>query len=67
MVGQLVDLLVLFSILSKGYGRSKFSPEIVAGCPPPLGSPSPPGCDLSFVEDLEGDIPCEDHEDCPLR
>ena len=25
----------------------------------------PPGCDKIFVEDVDGDIPCQDDQDCP--
>merc|ERR1719297_128686 len=34
-------------------------------CPPPIGVDPPPGCDKTFVEDVNGTIPCKDDLDCP--
>jgi len=33
--------------------------------PPPLGSIPPPGCNKTFVEDVNGVISCNDNLDCP--
>ena len=34
-------------------------------CPPLAGNPSPPGCSKTFIEDDDGDIPCQEDLDCP--
>ena len=34
-------------------------------CPPLVGDDPPSGCDKNFVEDVDGDIPCQDDQDCP--
>ena len=34
-------------------------------CPPPLGSPASPGCNLTFFEDVNGVITCNASADCP--
>ena len=34
-------------------------------CPPPLGIDPPPGCNKTFVEDVNGTIPCKDDLDWP--
>ena len=53
-------------------GRRKCSPdsaststEPVSACPPLVGDPAPPGCNKTFVEDSDGDIPCQEYDDCP--
>ena len=35
-------------------------------CPPLIGDPSPPGCNLTFVRDVDGEFPCETSDDCPM-
>ena len=37
-----------------------------AACPPLIGDPSPPGCNKTFVQDVNGEFPCEDLFDCPM-
>ena len=39
--------------------------ETGAACPAPLGLPSPPGCEKIFLQDTDGEILCQDDEDCP--
>ena len=34
-------------------------------CPPLVGNHPPPGCNKTFIEDVDGRIPCEDDQDCP--
>jgi len=34
-------------------------------CPAPIGLASPAGCKKTFIEDVNGDIPCKDDNDCP--
>ena len=49
-------------------GRRKclVSDKSTAACPPLIGDPSPPGCNLTFVQDVDGEFPCEDISDCPM-
>jgi len=49
-------------------GRRKClaSDKSTAACPPLIGDPSPPGCNLTFVRDVNGEFPCEDTSDCPM-
>merc|ERR1719211_562342 len=35
-------------------------------CPPLIGDPSPPWCNLTFVQDVYGEFPCDDDDDCPM-
>ena len=44
---------------------SSASTSTSTACPPVLGDPVPPGCNKTFVEDTEGDVPCLDDNDCP--
>ena len=39
--------------------------RIVEACPPLLGDDPPAGCSKSFVEDIDGNIPCTNDQDCP--
>merc|ERR1712130_526659 len=39
--------------------------DSVMACPPPLGSIAPPGCNKTFVKDVNGFISCNDALDCP--
>jgi len=41
------------------------SRSTAAACPPLVGTASPSGCNKNFVEDVDGDIPCQDDQDCP--
>ena len=49
-------------------GRRKclVSDKSTAACPPLIGDPSPPGCNLTFVQDVNGEFPCETSDDCPM-
>ena len=49
-------------------GRRKClaSDKATAACPPLIGDPSPQGCNLTFVQDVDGEFPCEDISDCPM-
>ena len=40
-------------------------PVELEACPPPLGTKPSPGCNKTFVEDVDGEIPCHDDLDCP--
>ena len=40
-------------------------PGVLNACPPPLGTDPPSGCNKTFVEDVDGEIPCQDDLDCP--
>jgi len=42
------------------------SDKSTAVCPPLIGDPSPPGCNLTFVQDVDGEFPCETSDDCPM-
>ena len=35
-------------------------------CPPLIGDPSPPGCNKTFIQDVNGEFPCETNDDCPM-
>ena len=35
-------------------------------CPPLIGDLSPPGCNKTFIVDIDGKIPCKTLSDCPM-
>jgi len=35
-------------------------------CPPLIGDLSPPGCNKTFIVDIDGKIPCKSLSDCPM-
>ena len=70
-------LFVTFAILAQSFNfikcrkngfhdiLSSILKEGAKACPPLLGDDPPSGCDKNFVEDVDGDIPCQDDQDCP--
>merc|ERR1719219_1695422 len=36
-----------------------------SACPPLVGDPAPPGCNKTFIQESDEDIPCWDDTDCP--
>ena len=39
--------------------------RVSEACPPPIGIASSQGCNKNFMEDVNGNIPCQDDFDCP--
>ena len=58
-------LLQLFHPNWLGRVITQYHQDKFTVCPPLVGDDPPSGCDKNFVEDVDGDIPCQDDQDCP--
>ena len=65
-MSQILVCLLLLGV-STCEGCSTKMERKVTPCPPPPGESPPPGCSLTFIQDLGGQIDCQEDEDCPYR